>query len=76
MTINKALVKLILLGVIINILLAFIKFISGFIFNSLALIADGVEPLTDIFSSIIIWGGVKYGEQAPDKKHPLWTWQS
>lgn len=69
---NKLTLKtVVLLGVICNILLAFLKFVSGFLFNSLALIADGVESFVDIFGSIIIWSGLKYGEQEADEKHPF-----
>ncbi len=53
-----------------NLLLAAIKLVSGFLGNSHALIADGIESTTDVFSSIFVLLGFKYAQRPPDENHP------
>ena len=62
--------KVTLLTIAVNMVLAFIKVVTGFTGNSYALIADGVESVTDIFTSIVVFGGFKIGTKPPDKNHP------
>jgi cation diffusion facilitator family transporter len=59
-----------LAGITINVFLAAAKGITGFLGNSYALIADAIESSTDIFSSLIVWGGLKISAKPPDKDHP------
>ena len=47
-------------GLVINAFLAFLKLGAGWLGNSAALIADGVESTLDVFSSAMIWGALKY----------------
>jgi cation diffusion facilitator family transporter len=56
--------------VIINALLAIIKITAGILGNSHALIADGIESSTDIFSSAVVWSGLKIASKPPDSNHP------
>jgi cation diffusion facilitator family transporter len=63
-------IKTIMLGVLLNTLLAIIKIISGVLGNTYALIADGIESTTDIFSSLIVWGGLKISSKPADDNHP------
>jgi cation diffusion facilitator family transporter len=58
------------LGLAVNVALAVAKFLAGFFGHSQALIADAVESLADIFSSIIVWRGVVVAETPPDEDHP------
>jgi cation diffusion facilitator family transporter len=58
------------IGIIINLLLAIIKGITGFLGNSYALIADAIESTADIFTSLIVWLGIKVASKAPDPNHP------
>jgi cation diffusion facilitator family transporter len=62
--------RAVLLGITINALLAVIKITAGILGTSYALIADGIESTTDIFSSIIVWSGLKIAEKPPDRNHP------
>jgi cation diffusion facilitator family transporter len=62
--------KATLIGIIINLLLAIIKGITGFFGNSYALIADAIESTADIFTSLIVWFGIKVASKAPDPDHP------
>jgi cation diffusion facilitator family transporter len=63
-------IKTVLIGVLLNALLAITKIVTGILGNSYALIADGIESTTDIFSSLIVWGGLKISARPPDDNHP------
>lgn len=43
---------------------------AGLIGNAYALIADGIESTLDIFSSLVIWFGLKVAAEPPDDEHP------
>lgn len=59
-----------LISIFVNLLLAAIKVTTGIVGNSYALIADGIESLMDIFSSLVVWGGLTIGALPPDENHP------
>jgi cation diffusion facilitator family transporter len=70
---NSSLLKgsrLALLGAVINSLLACVKITAGIIGNSYALIADGMESTLDIFSSFLVWAGLRVASLPPDDTHP------
>ncbi len=58
------------LGMVVNTLLAVGKMAAGVLGQSHALIADGVESLADIFSSIIVWRGMVIAAAPADADHP------
>jgi len=58
------------IGMIVNALLAAVKMVTGVVGHSHALVADGVESLADIFSSIIVWRGLVVAETPADDDHP------
>ncbi len=58
------------LGLAANVALTVVKFLAGILGHSQALIADAVESLADIFSSIIVWRGLVVAETPPDEDHP------
>ena len=58
------------LGLAANVTLTVAKFLAGILGHSQALIADAVESLADIFSSIIVWRGLVVAETPPDEDHP------
>jgi cation diffusion facilitator family transporter len=62
--------RLIVRGMVLNAVLAVIKIAGGMLGHAYALIADGVESLTDIAISILVWAGVKWAAQPPDADHP------
>lgn len=66
----KASARLVLRGIALNAALAGVKFAGGIFGNTYALIADGVESLVDIFSSVIVWAGFRVASQPPDAEHP------
>ncbi len=57
-------------GLAVNVALVAAKLLAGFFGHSQALIADAVESLGDIFSSIIVWRGLVVAETPPDEDHP------
>src|SRR3972149_4406665 len=59
-----------ILGILANGVLAIAKLLGGIVGNSYALIADGVESMTDIFSSFVVWHGISVAIQPPDSNHP------
>lgn len=59
-----------LLSMISNAVLAIIKGISGYFGNSYALIADAIESTTDIFSSFLVYLGIRYANKPADANHP------
>lgn len=62
--------RLVGVGVLLNLLLAAAKFAGGVLGHSYALVADAVESLLDIFSSILVWAGFRVASRPPDAEHP------
>jgi cation diffusion facilitator family transporter len=58
------------IGLAVNAALVLVKLISGILGNSYALIADAIESSTDIFSSVIVWGGLQVASRPADESHP------
>ena len=54
----------------INLVLALIKISTGVIGNSYALIADGIESTSDIFSSLIVLSGLQISSKPADQSPP------
>jgi cation diffusion facilitator family transporter len=57
-------------AIAINLVLALIKISTGVIGNSYALIADGIESTSDIFSSLIVLSGLQISSKPADQSHP------
>ncbi len=60
-----------IVGIVVNVLLAAFKAAVGLTANSIAVILDAVNNLTDAISSIVTIGGTKLSARKPDKAHPL-----
>src|SRR5580698_2886193 len=63
-------VNSVLIGLSSNVILAVIKIVAGIFGNSYALMADGIESTLDIFSSMVVLGGIKISAMPPDENHP------
>lgn len=59
-----------LIGIIASLVLAAIKIFTGIVGNSYALIADGIESLTDIFTSSVVLTGLYFASKPADEDHP------
>lgn len=57
-------------GILVNAFLVLIKGTSGILGNSYALVADAIESSADIFTSFIVWLGLRTAARAPDEDHP------
>lgn len=53
-----------------NLILSAVKIGVGWLGNSFAMIADGIESLADVFSSVLTWLGLRYASRPPDHNHP------
>jgi cation diffusion facilitator family transporter len=62
--------RLVLRGIVLNLALAVIKFAGGIFGNTYALIADGAESTLDVFSSLLVWAGLRVATRPPDADHP------
>ncbi len=68
---DRVIIRTSVIGILTNVLLATFKAVIGVISNSIAVILDAVNNLSDALSSIITIVGTKLAGKAPDKKHPL-----
>lgn len=68
---GKIIVKTSIIGILTNVFLAVFKAILGVFVNSIALILDAVNNLSDALSSIVTIIGEKFASKSPDKKHPM-----
>ncbi len=57
-------------AIAINLVLALVKISTGVLGNSYAMIADGIESTADIFSSLMVWSGLRLSSKPPDQAHP------
>ena len=67
---EKVVIKTSIVSIISNIILAGFKALVGLLANSIAIISDAINNLSDALSSIITIVGTKLAGKAPDKKHP------
>ena len=58
------------IGIGISIALVFMKAIAGHLGHSYALIADATETGADVFSSTLLWIGLKIAMKPADQEHP------
>lgn len=68
---EKIVVKTSIISILSNIVLASFKAFVGLLSNSIAIISDAINNLSDALSSIITIVGTKLAGKAPDKKHPF-----
>ncbi|MDX1996803.1 MAG: cation diffusion facilitator family transporter [Thermoanaerobaculia bacterium] len=58
-------------GLLANVCLAVIKLLAGILGNSYALVADAIESSADVFSSLIVWGGLHLSGRSADNEYPF-----
>lgn len=68
---QEKIIKTSIIGIIVNIILVIFKASIGFLVNSIAIILDAVNNLTDALASIITIIGAKLAGRPPDKEHPF-----
>ena len=57
-------------GIVASTMLAAVKVIAGILGNSYALIADGIESVLDIMSSMVVWGSLRIAAQPANERYP------
>ena len=67
---EKKIIQISIISILTNIALTVFKGLIGFISNSIAIVLDAVNNLSDALSSIITIIGTKLAGKAPDKEHP------
>lgn len=68
---EKTIVKTSIIGIAANVFLAAFKAFVGLITNSIAIVLDAVNNISDAGSSLITIIGTKLAGKEPDKKHPF-----
>ena len=68
---EKTLIKTSLIGITANIFLAATKAVIGMLSNSIAIVLDAVNNISDVASSVITIIGARLAGKEPDKKHPF-----
>ena len=68
---EKTIVRTSIIGIIANVFLAGFKAVVGLATNSIAIVLDAVNNISDAGSSLITIIGTKLAGKEPDKKHPF-----
>jgi cation diffusion facilitator family transporter len=58
------------IGIAISLVLVLVKFVSGYLGHSYALIADASETSADVLSSFLLWVGLRISMKPADSQHP------
>ena len=68
---DKVIIRTSIIGILANVFLAAFKAFVGFTSNSIAIVMDAVNNLSDAASSVITIIGMKLAGKEPDRKHPF-----
>lgn len=68
---DAVIIRTSVIGIIANVLLAAFKAFIGLASNSIAIVMDAVNNISDAASSVITIVGTKLAGREPDKKHPF-----
>ena len=68
---DKIIIRTSVIGIIANAFLAGFKAVIGLLSNSIAIVLDAVNNLSDTASSIITIVGTKLAGKPADRKHPF-----
>jgi cation diffusion facilitator family transporter len=68
---EKTIVRTSIIGIVANVFLAGFKAVIGLMTNSIAIVLDAVNNISDAGSSLITIIGTKLAAREPDKKHPF-----
>jgi cation diffusion facilitator family transporter len=68
---NSIIIRTSVLGIVANVVLAAFKAFIGLASNSIAIVMDAVNNISDAASSVITIIGTKLAGKEPDRKHPF-----
>ena len=57
-------------GIVVNVFLCTMKLIIGKTVNSISILSDGFNNLTDVFNALIVFLGYRFTEKPADREHP------
>jgi len=60
-----------IVGIIVNLILAVLKFVIGTVTNSVAITADAFNNLTDCLTSVLTILGFRWSNKPADREHPF-----
>ena len=66
----RAVVWTTIVGTVVNVVLVFVKFIAGILWNSQALLADAVHSLMDVFTDFVTLVAARIAAKPADEKFP------
>lgn len=59
-----------ILTIIINVILALLKFLAGIIANSGAMVSDAIHSASDVLSTFVVMIGIRISAKEEDARHP------
>ena len=68
---NQTIIRTSIIGILANVFLAAFKAVAGLTANSIAIVMDAVNNISDAASSVITIVGTKLAGKEPDRKHPF-----
>lgn len=68
---SQKIIRTSVIGIVANVLLAAFKAVVGILANSVAVVMDAVNNLSDALSSVITIIGTKLSERPADREHPF-----
>ena len=68
---SSQIIRTSVIGIITNVLLAGFKALVGILAQSIAIVMDAVNNLSDALSSVITIIGTKLSQRPADRKHPF-----
>ena len=67
---EKIAMKVSIISIIANVVLAAFKLVAGILAHSGAMISDAIHSASDVFSTFVVMIGIKIASKEPDEEHP------
>lgn len=67
---KKTAMKVSIISIIANVVLAAFKLVAGVFAHSGAMISDAIHSASDVFSTFVVMIGIKIASKEPDEEHP------
>lgn len=67
---EKIAMKVSIISIIANVVLAAFKLVAGVFAHSGAMISDAIHSASDVFSTFVVMIGIKIASKEPDEEHP------
>jgi cation diffusion facilitator family transporter len=67
---EKIAMKVSIISIIANVVLAAFKLVAGILAHSSAMVSDAIHSASDVFSTFVVMIGIKTASKEPDEEHP------